>query len=158
MGCAFAGCWETGCDSGRKRSAFDCRIVREWRLVSSSLPDRRARKPLTLSWTKVLFPKHTFPVASSLAQPQMASSVLKSGLYPGRVISHRFSPGLLRNLLLSSPYGPTRCPRSDSACPGTSPQLPQEGCRRFVAASSFLLSLAKHPSHSTSPVSKHTAG
>ena len=39
---------------------------------------------LTLSCTWALLPRHRFPVASSLTQPQTAASALKSGLYPGR--------------------------------------------------------------------------
>ena len=69
-----------GWESPRRSSALDCRTVRQRRLTSSFLPDRPAKKPFTLSCTKALAPKHTFPVATSLAQPQMASSALKSGL------------------------------------------------------------------------------
>ena len=39
-----------------------------------------ARNRPTLSCTAALLPRHRFPVASSLAQPQTASSALKSGL------------------------------------------------------------------------------
>ena len=38
----------------------------------------------TLCCTRALLARHRFPVASSLTQPQIASSALKSGLYPGR--------------------------------------------------------------------------
>ena len=50
----------------------------------------------------------------SLAQPQMASAALKSGLYPGRFTSRGFRPGLLRE---APPRhdAPARCPRSRSA-------------------------------------------
>ena len=56
------------------RSGSQRRLTSSFRLV------RPARKLLTLSWTASLVPKHRFPVVSSLVQPQMASSALKSGL------------------------------------------------------------------------------
>ena len=49
-------------------------------LTSSFRMDSPQRKFPTLSFTRALVPKHRFPVASSLAQPQTASSALKSGL------------------------------------------------------------------------------
>ena len=54
--------------------------MRQRPLTSSFRMDSPQRKFPTLSFTRALVPKHRFPVASSLAQPQMASSALKSGL------------------------------------------------------------------------------
>ena len=71
---------KSGRESRRSASALDCRTVRQRRLTSSFLTHRLARKPLTLSCTKALVPRHRFLVASSLTQPQTASSALKSGL------------------------------------------------------------------------------
>ena len=78
---------KSGRESRRSASALDCRTVRQRRLTSSFLfchtgflPHRLARKPLTLSCTAALLPRHRFLVASSLTQPQTASSALKSGL------------------------------------------------------------------------------
>ena len=45
------------------------------------------RKLPTLSGTASLVPKHRFPIASSLAQPQIVSSALKSWPQPGRFTS-----------------------------------------------------------------------
>ena len=53
---------------------------RQRRLTSSFRLVSLARKLPTLSCTAALLPKHRFPVASSRAHPQMASSALKSGL------------------------------------------------------------------------------
>ena len=50
-----------------------------------------------------LVPKHRFPVASSLAHPQTASSALKSGLYPGRFTSLNSKPGVRRYSRTASP-------------------------------------------------------
>ena len=72
--------WHWGWDSRRNLSALDCRMVRQRRLTSSFRLDSPWRKFPTLSCTEALVPKHRFPVASSLAQPQTASSALKSGL------------------------------------------------------------------------------
>ena len=69
-----------GWDSRRNPSALDCRMVRQRRLTSSFRPSSPSRKLPTFSCTSVLVPRHRFPVASSLAQPQTASSALKSGL------------------------------------------------------------------------------
>ena len=69
-----------GGEFGRSASALDCRTVRQRRLTSSLRLTSPARKLPTLCCTKALAPRHRFPVASSLAQPQMASSALKSGL------------------------------------------------------------------------------
>ena len=94
MGCAFAGRQESGRKSRKSAAALDCSTVRQRRLTSSGQLDSPARKPPTLSCTAALLPKHRLPVASSLAQPQMASWALKSGLYPGRFTNLRFSPGV----------------------------------------------------------------
>ena len=69
-------------------SALDCRTVRQRRLTSSFRLDSPARNfadPLPglrrgRLCTAALLPRHRLPVASSLAQPQIASSALKSGL------------------------------------------------------------------------------
>ena len=79
-GCAFAGCWESGRESRGSVSALDCRTVRQRRLTSSFRLDSPARNLPTRSCTAALLPKHRLPVTSSLAQPQTASSALKSGL------------------------------------------------------------------------------
>ena len=63
----FAGCL----------SALDCRMVRQRRLTSSLRLARSPRKLLTLSRTEDLVPRHKFPVASSPAQPETASSAVK---------------------------------------------------------------------------------
>ena len=63
----FAGCL----------SALDYRMVRQRRLNSSLRLARSPRKLLTLSRTRALVPRHKFPVASSLAQPETASSAVK---------------------------------------------------------------------------------
>ena len=54
--------------------------VRQRRLTSPLRLASPARKLPTLCCTAALLPKHRLPVASSLTQPQMASSALKSGL------------------------------------------------------------------------------
>ena len=69
--------------------------------------DRSSSKTLPLwiaglSGTAALLPRHRLPVASSLAHPQMASSALKSGLYPGRFSSCSPSPGVLRYSRIAS--------------------------------------------------------
>ena len=79
-GCAFAECWESGRESRRNVSALDCRTVRQRRFTSSFRVVRPDRNLPTLSSTASLLPRHRLPVASSLAQPQIASSALKSGL------------------------------------------------------------------------------
>ena len=73
-------CWDADWEFRRCSPAFDCRTVRQRRLTSSFLLDRLARKPLTLSRTKALAPRHKFLVASFLTQPQTASSALRFGL------------------------------------------------------------------------------
>ena len=65
---------------GGSVSALDCRTVRQRRLTSSFRLDSPARNLPTLSCTATLLPRHRLPVASSLAQPQIASPALKSGL------------------------------------------------------------------------------
>ena len=72
--------WEGGWESRSSPSALDCRTVRQRRFTSSFRMDSPQRKFPTLSFTRALVPKHRFPVASSLAQPQMASSAPPSGL------------------------------------------------------------------------------
>ena len=67
---------------GGSISALDCRTVRQRRITSSFRLDSPARNLPTLSRTAGPLPRHTLPVASSLAQPQMALSALKSGVYP----------------------------------------------------------------------------
>ena len=71
---------ESGRESRGSVSALDCRTVRQRRLTSSFRLDSPARNLPTLSCTAALLPRHRLPVASSLAQPQIASSALKSGL------------------------------------------------------------------------------
>ena len=56
--------------------ALDCGTVRQRRFTSSFRLFSLAEKWPTLFCTLDLLPKHTFPVASSLAQPQTASSAL----------------------------------------------------------------------------------
>ena len=80
VGCAFAGRRESSWESGRSASALDCSTVRQRRLTSPVWPAGAARKLPTLSCTLALLPRHRLPMASSLAQPQIASSPLKSGL------------------------------------------------------------------------------
>ena len=72
--------WNRAGECCRRLLALDCRTVRQRRLTSSFRLDSPSRKFPTLSCTKALVPKHRLPVASSLAQPQTASSALKSGL------------------------------------------------------------------------------
>ena len=69
-----------GRESRGSVSALDCRTVRQRRLTSSFRLDSPARNLPTRSCTAALLPKHRLPVTSSLAQPQTASSALKSGL------------------------------------------------------------------------------
>ena len=71
---------ESGREPLRSAPVFYCRTVRQLRLTPPSRLANQARKWLTLCCTKALVPKHWFPVASCLAQPQTASSALKSGL------------------------------------------------------------------------------
>ena len=69
-------------------SALDCRTDRQRRLTSSFRLDSPARDLPALFpglrrgrlCTAALLPRHRLPVASSLAQPHIASSALKSGL------------------------------------------------------------------------------
>ena len=68
------------CESRRRVLALVCRTVRQRSLTSSLWLAKRARRLPTRSCTLTLFPKHRFPVTSSLAQIQIASSALKSGL------------------------------------------------------------------------------
>ena len=111
------GSWELGRDSRRSASALDCRMVRQRRLTSSFRLASPARNLPTLSCTTALLPKHRFPVTSSRTQPQMVSSALKSGLYPGRFTSLRFRPVVLKYSRTASPLlslpkgGPARCPK-----------------------------------------------
>ena len=72
--------WEGGWGSRSSPSALDCRTVRQHRFTSSFRLASEARKFPTLSCTMDLVPRHRFPVASSLTQPQIDSSALKSGL------------------------------------------------------------------------------
>ena len=72
--------WEWGWEFRSSPSALDCRTVRQRRWTSSLLLGSLWRKLPTLSCTRALVPKHKFPVASSLAQPQTASSAVKSWL------------------------------------------------------------------------------
>ena len=67
-------------EAGWSASALDCRTVRQRRRTSSFRLASPARKLPTRSRTAALVPRHRFPVASSRAHPQMASSALKSGL------------------------------------------------------------------------------
>ena len=81
-----------GWEFGRSASALDCRTVRQWRLTSSLRLASPARKLPTLSCTKALFPRHRFPVASSLAHPQMASSAMGYG--DGQVVGRSGDQGI----------------------------------------------------------------
>ena len=83
-----------GWESGRRVSARDCSAVRHRRFTSALRPDRLAKQALTLSRTAALplLPRHRFPIAAALAQPQTAASALKSGLYPDRCTSLSLSP------------------------------------------------------------------
>ena len=118
--------------------------VRRRCLTSSFRLTRPPRNRPTLSCTAALLPRHRLPVASSLAQPQIASSALKSGLYPGRFTSLISSPGLRRysrtasprwagalsQITLSSPQGASgangtgRPPRSRRCCCPPVPSIP----------------------------------
>ena len=111
----------------RSASALDCRTVRQRRFTSSLRLASPARNLPTLSCTKSLLPRHRFPVASSLAQPHIASSALKSGLYctpadspaaaaaqASAVLPHRLAtPELAEG-------APARCPRPRSMAQGAS--------------------------------------
>ena len=94
--------------SGSRSLALDCRTVRQRRFTSSFRQARPARKLPALSCTLTLLPKHRFPAAASLAQPQIASPVGR------RVVPDHIQP--------------TAAPLS---------QLSQEGCRRFAVAVSI---------------------
>ena len=94
----------------------------------SGWTDSPARNLPTVSFTAALLPKHKFPVASTLAHPQMASSALKSGLYPGRACPRENggSPAALplrASADIPAPPrhdGPGHCPRSRSTGQGAS--------------------------------------
>ena len=116
-------------ESCGRASALDCRIVRQRRFTSSLRLTSLARNLPTLSYTASLVPRHRLPVASSLAQPQTASSALKSGLYPGRFTSRRFSPGLLRSSLTASP----RCAGALSQITFSRPPCLFRNCSRKAA-------------------------
>ena len=72
---------EEGWESRSSPSAIDCRTVRQRRCTSSFQLASEARKFPTPPCTRDLVPRHKFPVASSLTQPQIASSALKSGQF-----------------------------------------------------------------------------
>ena len=65
---------ELGYDWRASLSALDCRTVRQRRLTWSFRLASLARKLSTLSCTAALLPRHRFPVASCLAQPQARCS------------------------------------------------------------------------------------
>ena len=97
-------------------------------------------------------PGRDCPSPRSLAQPQTASSALKSGLYPGRFTNRRSSPGVRR-------YSRTASPRwagalSQMTCSG--PGCFSLSCSRKATEVPELL-LPSSSIHSTSPVSRHTA-
>ena len=58
------------CESRGRALALDCKTVRQRRFTYSLRLARPARKLPTRSCTLTLLPKHRFPVASSLPQPQ----------------------------------------------------------------------------------------
>ena len=106
----------------------------------------------TLSCTRALLPRHRFLVASSLAQPQMASSPLKSGLYPGRFTSRSSRPDVCRYSRTASP----RCAGALSQMTFSAPACLSLSCLRKAAEVPELL-LPSSSTHSTLPVSRHTA-
>ena len=144
VGCAFFGCWDSGQGSCRSALALDCRTVRQRRLTSSFRLASPARNLPTLSCILTLFPNHRMSFISSLAQPQMALSALKSRLQSGRFTNPRFRPGVSR-------YGPHRLTPvrrrvvpSHIQWPGVPlAQSAQEGRRGFGVA----VTLQLHPLH-----------
>ena len=121
-------------------------------LTSSFRRDSPVKKLPTLSCTVTLVPRQRFPVASSLAHPQMASSPLKSGLYPGRFTSRNPSPRVRRYSLSASP----RCAGALSQITFNGPGCFSLSCSRKAVDVPELL-LPSSSIHSTSPLSRHTA-
>ena len=142
-----------GLDVSPESSALDCRTVRQRRLTSSFRLDSPWRKFPTLSCTRALVPKHRFPVASSLAQPQTASSALKSGLYPGRFTSRSPKPGVCKNSRTASP----RCAGALSQITVNGPGVPLSQLLQEGTAEVPELLLPSSSIHSTWPVSRQTA-
>ena len=152
--CAFAGRWESGGESRNSVSAFDCSVVRQRRLTSSFRLARPDRKFPTRSCTAALVPRHRLPVASALAQPQTASSALKSGLYPWQVYQPQVQGRGVRRVFPQrlATMGRRIVPGSRSAARCASPR----SCFRKATEVPELLLLSTS-SHLTSPVSRHTA-
>ena len=150
-------CLERDWDSHRNSSALDCRTVLQRRLTSSFLPDRLAGNPITLSCTRALVPKHRFPVASALTQPDCLVCVEVRAVARQ---AHQPQPQTKRPQVL--PYrvatmGRSIVPDDPNRPRALFPQLPQEGrqpsSRRCCCppAESAGASI-----HSSSPVSRHT--
>ena len=153
----------SGWESRRRDSALDCRTVRQRRLTSSFRLVSLARKLPTLSCTAALLPKHRFPVASSRAHPQLASSALKSGLSPAD--SPASAPGQASADTPAPPghdglgHYPKLPEAAPSAAGATGPKrLPRFPLLRFPPGPS----IPPLPSPDTPPnsswLSRHTAG
>ena len=106
------------CGSRRSDSTLDCSTVRQRRLASSGRPARQEVADSLLYRRPA--PQAQVSRASSLVQLQMASSALKSGLYPADSSIGGSAPSFPAVPLPPRLEAPARCLRSHSAAPRAS--------------------------------------
>ena len=123
-------CRTPGIGLGIGQERFGPRLQR--RLTSPLRLARPARKLPTLSCTLALLPRHRLPVASSLAQPQIASSPVEVRAVARQVHQPQLQSGrpeIFPHCLATPelPEGaPGHCPRSRSIAQSASPSVVPE--------------------------------